>query len=34
MGDRLLRFVTHRGIVDADIDHAAKALQKILSEGD
>lgn len=33
MGDRLLRFVTHRGIVDADIDRAAQALQKILSEG-
>ena len=32
MGDRLLRFVTHCGIVDADIDHAAQALQNILQE--
>ena len=32
MGDRLLRFVTHCGIVDADIDHAAQALQNILKE--
>ncbi|MCX8228857.1 MAG: beta-eliminating lyase-related protein [Planctomycetota bacterium] len=32
MGDRLLRFVTHSGITDADVEHAAKALQKILQE--
>lgn len=34
MGDRLLRFVTHCGIVDADIDCAAQGLQDILKEKD
>jgi len=32
MGDRLLRFVTHRHITDADADHAIGALQIILSQ--
>jgi hypothetical protein len=31
MGDRLLRFVTHRHITDADAEHAIGALQIILS---
>lgn len=29
LGDRLLRFVTHRHIADADIDHAGAALARI-----
>jgi threonine aldolase len=32
LGPRLLRFVTHRGIVDSDIERAVGALQTILSE--
>ena len=31
LGPRLLRFVTHRGITHADVDHAVNALQSILS---
>ncbi|MBC8405761.1 MAG: DegT/DnrJ/EryC1/StrS family aminotransferase [Planctomycetes bacterium] len=31
LGPRLLRFVTHSGITDADVDHAVMALQTILS---
>lgn len=31
LGPRLLRFVTHRGIIDADVEHAVRALQSILS---
>ena len=31
LGPRLLRFVTHRGITDPDVDHAVHALQSILS---
>jgi len=31
LGDRLLRFVTHRGVTDHDVDRAATALQKVLS---
>lgn len=31
LGPRLLRFVTHRGITDADVEHAVRALQSILS---
>ena len=31
LGERLLRFVTHRMVGDADVDRAAAALQKILS---
>lgn len=31
LGPRLLRFVTHRGITDADVEHAVRALQAILS---
>ena len=31
LGDRLLRFVTHRHITDADVDHAVAALQKVLA---
>lgn len=30
LGERLLRFVTHRHITDADVDRAAKALQTVL----
>ena len=30
MGDRLLRFVTHRHIQDSDVDRAVQALQSIL----
>ncbi|MHC4824181.1 MAG: threonine aldolase family protein [Planctomycetota bacterium] len=30
LGDRLLRFVTHRHITDADVDRAASALQTVL----
>ena len=30
MGDRLLRFVTHRHIQDPDVDRAVLALQSIL----
>lgn len=32
LGPRLLRFVTHSGITDADVDHAVMALQTILSQ--
>lgn len=31
LGPRLIRFVTHRGIHDADVTHAVNALQAILS---
>jgi len=31
LGPRLLRFVTHRGISDADVEHAVRALQEILA---
>ncbi len=30
LGERLLRFVTHRHITDADVDRAASALQNVL----
>ncbi|MDP6849912.1 MAG: beta-eliminating lyase-related protein, partial [Planctomycetota bacterium] len=31
LGNRLLRFVTHRGVTDADVERAAAALQEILT---
>jgi threonine aldolase len=31
LGPRLLRFVAHSGITDADVDHAVMALQSILT---
>ena len=31
LGERLLRFVTHRGVTDSDVDRAATALQEILT---
>ena len=33
LGDRLLRFVTHRHILDSDLDRAAAALQEIMGAG-
>lgn len=33
LGERLLRFVTHRHIVDADVEHAGAALARILARG-
>ncbi len=32
LGPRLIRFVTHRGITDADVDHAVSALQRLLPD--
>ncbi|KAA3613526.1 MAG: hypothetical protein DWQ01_03015 [Planctomycetota bacterium] len=32
MGERRLRFVTHRGISDADVDRATRALQAIVQD--
>lgn len=32
LGERLLRFVTHRHITDEHVDRAAKALQEVLSQ--
>jgi threonine aldolase len=33
LGERLLRFVTHRHVGDADIEHAGAALARILARG-